>query len=358
MKPSMIQRKQTRKVMVGHVAIGGGEPVSVQSMTKTDTRNVRATVHQIRELESVGCDIVRVAVPDSEAAESLKEIIKQTSVPVVADVHFDHRLALKSIEAGADKLRINPGNIGDWKKVREVVVKATEYSIPIRIGVNAGSLETDLLEKYNGPTAEALVESAVRHVTFFGDLGFEDIVISLKASDVLMTIEAYRLISERVDYPLHIGLTEAGPVGIGSVRSAVGLGILLAEGSGDTLRVSLTGPPMEEMRVGYEILKSLHLREHGPFFISCPICGRCEVDLLPIVTEVEKRLETIEHPLTVAVMGCVVNGPGEARHADVGIAAGKGSGVLFRRGAVVRKVKENEFIEILMEEVKAFIRGD
>ena len=343
--------------MVGNVAVGGDEPITVQSMTKTDTRDVKATIHQIKELESVGCDIVRVAVPDNEAVESFKEIKKQITVPIIADIHFDYRLALKSIVAGADKLRINPGNIGDREKVKEIVLKAREHSVPIRIGVNAGSLEKDLLEKYNGPTAEALVESTMRHVTYFEELGFDDIVLSLKASDVLMTIDSYRLISEKVDYPLHIGITEAGPVGIGSVRSAVGLGILLAEGIGDTLRVSLTGHPSEEVRVGFEILKSLHLREHGPFLISCPICGRCEVDLLPIVTEIEGRLQGIQQPLTVAVMGCVVNGPGEARHADIGLAAGKGSGVLFRRGEVVRKVREEEFVNALMEEIEIYIQN-
>jgi (E)-4-hydroxy-3-methylbut-2-enyl-diphosphate synthase len=357
-KSASIQRKQTKKVMVGNVAIGGNELIRVQSMTKTDTRDIKATVNQINELESVGCDIGRVAVPDGQAVEALQEIRKHVSIPIVADIHFDYRLALKALEAGADKLRINPGNIGSRERVKEIVLTAKERHIPIRIGVNAGSLEKDVLERYNGPTSDAIVESTLRHVTYFEDLGFEDIVLSLKASDVLMTIEAYRLISERVDYPLHIGITEAGPVGIGSVRSAVGLGILLAEGIGDTLRVSLTGYPTEEVRVGYEILKSLHLRERGPFFISCPICGRCEVDLLPIVTDVEQRLQEMKQPLTVAVMGCVVNGPGEARHADVGIAAGKGTGVLFRRGEVVRKVKEEEFVNAFMEEVEAFIRGD
>jgi (E)-4-hydroxy-3-methylbut-2-enyl-diphosphate synthase len=340
------------------VAIGAGAPISIQSMTKTDTRDVMATAAQIQELVRCDCDIVRLAIPDLEAAEAFVEIRRQVSLPLVADVHFDYRLALKAAEYGADKLRINPGNIGSRERVKQVVLAAKERGIPIRIGVNAGSLEKDLLETFNGPSHEALVESALRHISQCEDLGFEDIVLSLKASDVPTTIDAYRLISERVDYPLHIGITEAGPPGIGSVRSAVGLGILLSEGIGDTLRVSLTGPPREEVAVGYEILKSLHLRDHGPFLISCPICGRCEVDLLPVVNEVEQRLREIKPPVQVAVMGCVVNGPGEARHADVGLAAGKGSGVLFRRGEIVRKVKESEFVTSLMKEVEAFIRGD
>ena len=351
-------RKETKKIKIGNIAIGGGSPISVQSMTKTDTSDVDATVTQIRELENAGCDIIRVAVPDDQAAEAFRKIQERISIPIVADIHFDYKLALKAVENGANKLRINPGNIGEKKRIREVVLAAKERSIPIRIGVNAGSLEKDLLEKYGGPAPEALVESAIRHIVYFEELGFSDIVLSLKASDVPTTVQAYRLVSERVDYPLHIGITEAGPPGIGSVRSAVGLGILLAEGIGDTLRVSLTGPSGEEVAAGYEILKSLHLREHGPFLISCPICGRCEVDLLPVVGDIEQRLRIIKTPVTVAVMGCVVNGPGEARHADVGLAAGKGSGVLFRGGEIVRKVKETEFVDVLMEEVEAFIRDD
>jgi (E)-4-hydroxy-3-methylbut-2-enyl-diphosphate synthase len=353
-----IQRKGTRVVRVGEVAIGGNEAISVQSMTKTDTRDVDATVRQIRELEKCGCDIVRLAVPDEEAVEALGKIRRQVTVPIVADIHFDYRLAVRAARNGADKLRINPGNIGNKEKVKQVVLSARERGIPIRIGVNAGSLEKDILATYGNPGPEALVESALRHVAFFEDLNCEDIVLSLKASDVPMTVDAYRLISEQVDYPLHIGITEAGPVGIGSIRSAVGLGILLAEGIGDTLRVSLTGDPTEEVLAGYEILKSLHLREHGPFLISCPVCGRCEVDLLSIVSEVAHRLQSITKPLKVAVMGCVVNGPGEARHADVGIAAGKGTGLLFCRGEVVRKINEDEFVDALMEEVESFLRRE
>ncbi|MFQ6093939.1 MAG: flavodoxin-dependent (E)-4-hydroxy-3-methylbut-2-enyl-diphosphate synthase [bacterium] len=355
MNVESIKRRETRKVTVGNVAIGGNEPISVQSMTKTDTRDVEATVAQIEELESVGCDIVRVALPDSQAAEALKEIKQRTSIPVVADIHFDYRLALKAVESGADKLRINPGNIGGREKVEQIASAAKERDLAIRIGVNAGSLERELLERYEGPGPEALVESALRHVAILEGVGFDDIVISLKASDVPLTVQAYRLMSKRVDYPLHIGVTEAGTVGSGSVRSAVGLGILLAEGIGDTLRVSLTGHPREEVRVGYGILRSLRLREYGPLLISCPICGRCEVDLQTIANEVEHRLQTIEQPITVAVMGCVVNGPGEARHADIGIAAGRGTGILFRRGEVVRKIKEEEFVDVLMSEVEAFI---
>jgi len=337
--------------MVGQVAIGGDAPVLVQSMTKTDTRDVDATVVQIETLQRAGCEIVRLAIPDEEAAEALGEIKRQTSIPIVADIHFDYRLALQAIACGADKLRINPGNIGGHDRVERVVAAARERGIPMRIGVNAGSLEKSFLERFGGPGSLALVESALGHVALLEQLDFHDIVLSMKASDVLTTIEAYRQISARVDYPLHIGITEAGPVRVGSIRSAVGLGILLAEGIGDTLRVSLTGDPREEIRVGYEILQALHLRDHGPYLVSCPMCGRCEVDLEPIVAEIERRLEAVREPLTIAVMGCVVNGPGEARHADFGIAAGKGSGVLFRKGKIVRKVKESEIVEALLGEI-------
>lgn len=333
--------------------MGGGAPVSVQSMTNTDTRDVEATVWQIERLQEAGCEIVRVAVPDHRAAAALSKIKKRISIPLVADIHFDYRLALMAIEAGVDKLRLNPGNIGAKWKVEEVARAAQDKGIPIRIGVNAGSLEKPLYRKYGGVTPEAMVESALNQVNVLERSGFGDIVISLKASDVLLTIEAYRLICQEVDYPLHLGISEAGPSGVGSIKSAVGIGALLAEGIGDTIRVSLTADPAEEVRVGYEILKALDLREAGPTIISCPTCGRMEIDLIPIVTEVERRIRGLKSPLKVAIMGCAVNGPGEAREADVGIAGGKGIGVLFRKGKVIRKVGEKEMVDVLIKEIES-----
>ena len=345
-------RKLTRQVAVRDIPIGGTNPISVQSMTNTDTCDVAATTQQIHQLEKAGCEIVRVAVPNEKAVTALPEIIKNISIPLIADIHFNYRLALASIAAGVHKLRINPGNIGGKERFLEVLRTAKERAIPMRIGVNAGSLESDLLKKYKGPRAEALIDSVMRHITFCRDNNYEDLVLSLKASDVATTIQAYRLISDRVDYPLHIGITEAGTRFTGSIKSAVGIGTLLAEGIGDTLRVSLTGNPVTEVQVGYEILRSLHLRERGITFISCPTCGRTEVDLVPIAEEVERRLIGIDKPLTVAIMGCAVNGPGEAKEADIGIACGKHSALLFKKGEVIEKIPEKDIITRLVREIE------
>ncbi|KAF0177647.1 MAG: (E)-4-hydroxy-3-methylbut-2-enyl-diphosphate synthase [Nitrospirae bacterium] len=348
----MIMRKATRQIMVGGVPVGGSAPVSVQSMTKTDTRNIAATVAQIKELESAGCEIIRLAVPDDDAAKALGAIRRRVGMPMIADIHFDYRLALEAIRQGIDGLRLNPGNIGAEWKVKEVVSAAKERSIPIRIGVNAGSLEKHLLDKYGHPNPESIVESAEGHIRILEDLGFRDIKVSLKASNVMMTVNAYRLFSSRHDYPLHIGVTETGPTFPGAVKSAVGLGILLAEGIGDTMRVSLTASPEEEVRTAYEILRAVGIRKRGAEIISCPTCGRCQVDLRPVVEEVARVLRSVDKPITVAVMGCVVNGPGEAREADFGIAAGKGMGLLFKKGEVIRKVPEEQMLEVLLELIK------
>ena len=342
-------RRQTRTVYVGPVAIGGKSPISVQSMTKTDTRDVDATVRQINSLASSGCEIVRLAVPDRQAAEALGAIRRAVAIPLIADIHFDWQLALEAIRQGVDGLRINPGNIGALRKVREVVSSARERSVPIRIGVNAGSLEKDLLRKYGHPTAQALVESAERHIRILEDMNFAAIKVSLKASGVMKTVEAYRLFSERYDYPLHVGISEAGPPFTGTIKSSVGLGILLSEGIGDTVRVSLTASPEEEVRVAYEILKSLGLRQRGPDIISCPTCGRCQIDLRPLAEQVEEALRSITRPVTVAVMGCRVNGPGEAREADYGVAGGSGKAVLFKKGKTVRTVKESDLLPALLD---------
>jgi (E)-4-hydroxy-3-methylbut-2-enyl-diphosphate synthase len=343
-------RRTTRKIQVGSVAVGGAAPVSVQSMCNTDTRNVAATSAQVEALATAGCEIVRCAVPDEAAAEALAPICKQSRIPMIADIHFDYRLALMSLEAGVDGLRLNPGNIGERWKVEEVVKACVDRSVPIRIGVNAGSLEKELLEKYGHPTAEAMVESALGHIRILEELNYQEIKVSLKSSDVRRTVAAYRLLSAQVDYPLHIGVTEAGTTWSGTIKSAVGLGALLYDGIGDTLRVSLTGDPVEEVRVGWEILKSLELRERGPVFISCPTCGRCQIDLIQIAEEVEQRLHDLPCKISIAVMGCVVNGPGEAREADLGIAGGKGQGLLFRKGEVIRKVPQDELADALVEE--------
>ncbi len=348
----MKAKKKTRKIKVGNVTIGGGAPVIVQSMTKTDTRDVSSTVAQIRKLQASGCEIVRVAVLNAEAAAAIKQITKRIKIPLIADIHFDHKLALASMENGADGLRINPGNIGSKAKVKEVVSAAKDRGVPIRIGVNAGSLEKDLLRKHKHPTARALVESAGRHIKILEDLKFRSIKVSLKASDVMKTVEAYRLFSRKYTYPLHIGISEAGPAFSGTVKSAVGLGILLSEGIGDTMRVSLTADPAEEVKVAYEILQSLHLRRERPELISCPTCGRCQVDLRGIVDRVERKMTKIKKPIKIAVMGCVVNGPGEAREADIGIAGGKGMGILFKQGKVVKTLKERELFSTLMREIK------
>ena len=350
-----MQRKITRQIHIGSIAIGGGAPVSVQSMTNTKTQDAEATVRQIEALASAGCDIVRLAVPDKEAAANIGAIKAQVKVPLVADIHFDYRLALVAIEQGIDALRLNPGNIGGADNVRRVAEAAKARGIPIRIGVNAGSLDKRLLEKHGGVTAEALVESALEHVRLLEEQDFHDMKISLKAHDVPLTLAAYRLMSERSDYPLHLGITEAGTVRSGIIKSAVGIGALLAEGIGDTLRVSLTGDPVVEVRVAREILKSLGLRDFGPTLISCPTCGRTAIDLASIAERVEERLSGIERPIHVAVMGCVVNGPGEARGADVGIAGGKGVGLVFRKGEVVRQVREEDLVEELFREIDAIL---
>ena len=352
----MIKRKMTRQISIGDVKIGGGAPISVQSMTNTKTTDTNATVAQIKALVDAGCDIVRVAVPDMSAAENIYNIKSQVDVPLVADIHFDYRLALKAIEQGIDALRINPGNIGDEERVKAVVEAAKIRNIPIRIGVNAGSLDKELLAKYGKVIAEALVESALEHIRILEKLNFYDIKISLKAHDVPLTLDAYRLMSETVDYPLHLGITEAGTVNTGIIKSAVGIGALLAEGIGDTFRISLTGDPVNEVKVANEILKALGLKEYGPTLISCPTCGRCNIDLPSIAEKVEQRLSGITKPIKVAVMGCVVNGPGEARDADIGIAGGKGEGLVFRKGEVINKVPEDKLVDALFEELDKLIK--
>jgi (E)-4-hydroxy-3-methylbut-2-enyl-diphosphate synthase len=350
---SVIKRRTTKQIKLGKVNVGGDAPITVQSMTKTDTCDVRATVHQIWSLEAAGCDIVRVAVPVRAAAEQLAEIKKKIRIPLVADIHFNYKLALIALEQGVDGLRLNPGNIGARRYVEEVVRLAAERETPIRIGVNAGSLEKDLLEKAGGPTVEGMVESGLRHIRILEDLNFSDIKISLKASDPLMMIEAYRMLADKVDYPFHLGVTEAGTPTVGTIKSAVGLGTLLAEGIGDTIRVSLAADPVEEVRVGAEILKSLGLKKEGLTFVACPSCGRADVDLVGLAKAVEERMVPYNNlNIHVAVMGCEVNGPGEARAADLGVAGGKGIGLLFKKGQVIRKVPEARIVDALMEEVQ------
>ena len=345
------QRKKTRQIHIGPVAIGGGAPISVQSMTNTKTADTEATLAQIRALAQAGCDIVRLAVPDMAAARNLGSILAASPVPLVADIHFDYKLALEAIAQGIHALRLNPGNIGGPEKVAAVAAAAKKAHIPIRIGVNAGSLDKRLLKKYGGVTAEALVASALEHVRLLEQEGFYDMKISLKAHDVPLTLAAYRLMSETVDYPLHLGITEAGTVNTGIIKSAVGIGALLAEGIGDTFRISLTGDPVVEVRVANEILKSLGLKEYGPTLVACPTCGRTSIDLPAIAAQVEEKLKDIEEPIEVAVMGCVVNGPGEARGADVGIAGGNGEGLIFRKGEIVRKVPEADLVNELFQEI-------
>ena len=349
-----MKRHATKSISVGNVRVGGDAPVSVQSMTKTDTRDVSATVDQIHLLEDAGCEIVRVAVPDNQAARALEAIKVRIGIPLIADIHFDHRLALAAIDGGVDGLRINPGNIGNAQKIAEVARNAFKRRIPIRIGVNAGSLEKDLLKKHGHPTAPALAESALRHIRLLEACDFNLIKVSLKASDVLSMVAAYRLMASKTNYPLHLGVTEAGPLVRGIVKSSLGIGLLLAEGIGDTIRVSLTAPPVEEVKAGQAILRALKLREFGPEIISCPTCGRCEVNIEAIVNELEIHLKTIKKPLTIAVMGCVVNGPGEAREADIGIALGKNSGVLFKKGQALGTVEPKNLVERLMEEIRSF----
>ncbi|MFI5358726.1 MAG: flavodoxin-dependent (E)-4-hydroxy-3-methylbut-2-enyl-diphosphate synthase [Halanaerobiales bacterium] len=344
-------RRKTRKVYYGNVAVGGGAPVTVQSMTNTKTADVEATVKQIRDLSAAGCEIIRVAVPDMEAAKKLGEIKEHIDIPLIADIHFDYRLALEAIEQGVDGLRLNPGNIGQAERVREIAHRAREAGIPIRVGVNSGSIEKGILAKYGGPTAEGMVESALNQIRILEENDFQDIVISLKATDVMMTIRAYELMAEKVDYPFHIGITEAGTIWSGTIKSAAGIGALLSRGIGDTIRVSLTGDPLEEVRVGWQILKSLRLRKRGAEIISCPTCGRTEIDLISLANQVEKMLEKYDKEITVAVMGCVVNGPGEAREADIGIAGGRGVGLIFRKGEIIKKVPEAKLLEELEKEI-------
>mgnify|MGYP000149474742 FL=1 len=345
-------RKQKRIVNIGGVKIGGDNPVAIQSMCNTDTRDVKATVNQIHELENAGCEIIRVAVPDMVAAKAVADIKKQIHIPLVVDIHFDYRLALECMKNGADKVRINPGNIGDRDRVKQVVEMAKEREIPIRIGVNGGSLERELLQKYGGVTADALVESAMGHVAILDELNFNNVVVSIKISDVPKMLCAYRKFNEISDIPLHIGVTESGTLKGGTVKSAVGIGALLAEGIGDTMRVSLTANPVEEIYVAYDIQKVLGMRKTGAEIVSCPTCGRTQLDLISIANEVEKRAANIDKPIKIAVMGCAVNGPGEAREADIGIAGGKGEGLIFKKGEIIKKVPQDSLVDELMKEIE------
>lgn len=347
-----MKRTETKTIQIGNLKMGGGNPVVIQSMCNTDTRDIAATVAQIHALEQAGCELVRVAVPDMQAAEAVGEIRKQIHIPLVADIHFDYRLALKVMELGIDKVRINPGNIGEESRIQQVVEMAKQKNIPIRIGVNSGSLEKDLVEKYGGVTPQGLVESALRHVKILEKYDFHNIVVSIKASDVPFSIEAYHILAEHIPYPIHVGITEAGTLYSGTIKSAVGIGAILAMGIGDTLRVSLTGDPVEEIKAAKEILKNLGLRKFGIEMISCPTCGRTQIDLISIANEVEKRCAAYQKDIKVAVMGCVVNGPGEAKEADIGIAGGNGVGILFKKGELIRKVDENQLVEALMEEIE------
>ena len=344
-------RMQTKEVKIGSVTIGGTHPVAIQSMTNTKTEDVAATVEQILRLEAAGCEIVRCTVPTMEAAKALKEIKKQIHIPFVADIHFDYKMAIAAIENGADKIRINPGNIGSEERVRAVVEKAKEYGVPIRIGVNSGSLEKPLLEKYGGVTAEGIVESALDKVHMIESMGYDNLVVSIKSSDVLMCVKAHELIAKQCPYPLHVGITESGTIYSGNIKSSVGLGIILHEGIGNTIRVSLTGDPVEEIRSAKLILKTLGLRKGGIEVVSCPTCGRTQIDLIGLANEVEKMVQEFPLDIKVAVMGCVVNGPGEAKEADLGIAGGIGEGLLIKKGEIVRKVKEEELLETLRQEL-------
>src|SRR3990167_8734767 len=351
----MIIRRKTRRIRLGTLTVGGDAPITVQSMTKTDTRDVAATLLEIWSLEAAGCDVVRCAVPVREAAEKLGEIKRQIRIPLVADIHFNYKLALLALEQGVDGLRLNPGNIGGTRFVQEVVNAAKDKKIPIRIGVNAGSLEKDLLAKHNGPTPEGMVESALRHIRILEDCGYPEMKVSLKASDPLMMIEAYRMLADQVEYPFHLGVTEAGTPGVGTIKSAVGIATLLAEGIGDTIRVSLSSDPTEEVRVGIDILKALGLRQGGLTFVACPSCGRADVDLVSLARQVEEEFRGLDEEIHIAVMGCEVNGPGEARAADIGVAGGKGIGLIFRNGEVIRKVAEAEIVQTMREEVERFL---
>lgn len=348
----LTKRKNTRQIHVGDVKVGGLAPIAVQSMTNTYTQDVAATVSQINRLEQAGCELVRVAVPDQKAAASIASIKQKISIPLIADIHFDYRLAISSARAGADGLRINPGNIGSVKKVKAIVDCAKSFNIPIRIGVNAGSLEKDILKKYDGASSEAMVESALRHIELLSSFGFYEIKISIKSSDVCRTIDAYRLLSPKTEFPLHVGITAAGGLYSGIVKSSIGIGMLLTEGIGDTIRVSLTRDPVEEVRVGFDILKALNIRRHGPEIISCPTCGRCKINLFDIVECVEKALLLNPMPIKLAIMGCIVNGPGEAKEADIGVAGGDGTGILFKKGEVIKKFPEEKLVDVLLEEIE------
>lgn len=347
-----INRKQTRKVMCGNIEIGGDAPITVQSMTNTFTKDIKSTVSQILALEEVGCEIIRVAVADMEDAEAIKEIKKQIHIPVVADIHFDYRLAIKSIESGIDKLRINPGNIGSIDRVQKVVEAAKPREIPIRIGVNVGSIHKAILEKYNGqPTAQGMVESALEHVKILEDLDYNNIVISLKGTDIKMTVDAYKIMSQKVNYPLHVGITHSGTLFDGSIRSSIGVGSLLLDGIGDTMRISLTDDPREEVKVAKEILKSLGLRNFGINYITCPTCGRTKINIIELSKQIQEGLKNVNKPVTVAIMGCAVNGPGEARQSDIGIAGGIGEALLFKKGTIIRKIKEEDIVKTLIQEI-------
>ena len=347
-----VDRRKSSKVMVGDLQIGDGADITVQSMTNTFTKDVKSTVNQILALEEAGCEIIRVAVADKEDAEAIKEIKKQIHIPLVADIHFDYRLAIQSIENGIDKLRINPGNIGSHDRVKMVVEQAKPRNIPIRIGVNVGSIHKEILKKYNGlPTSEGMVESALEHVRILEDLDYGNIVISMKGTDIKMTIDAYKNMAKKVNYPLHLGITHAGTLFGGSIRSAIGVGSLLADGIGDTLRISLTDDPREEVKVAREILKSLNLRDFGINYITCPTCGRCKIQLIELSKKIQEGLKDVQKPITLAIMGCAVNGPGEARQADIGIAGGIGEALLFKKGQIIGKIKEEDIVERLLEEI-------
>ncbi len=347
-----MERRNSKQVQIADLKIGASAPISVQSMTNTDTRDAEATVKQIKRLEKAGCELVRIAIPDQEAVENIEAIKAAINIPLVADIHFDYKLALAAMKRNIDGLRINPGNIGNTKEVKEIAEMANKKDIPIRVGVNAGSLEKKLLEKYGQPTAEAMVESALKQIELLEKFNFRDIIISLKASEVQLTLSAYRLMADKVEYPFHVGITEAGTVKSGKIKSAVGIGAVLAQGLGDTIRVSLTGDPVEEVKVGFEILKSLGLREYGIEIISCPTCGRCEIDLVEIANQVETKLENVDKQIQVAIMGCIVNGPGEAKGADIGIAGGKNQGLIFKDGEVLKKVAANKLFDELLAEIE------
>lgn len=345
-------RRESIKIKIGNIFIGGDSPITIQSMTNTDTRDIIKTLKQINELENSGCEIIRTAVPDMEAAMALKKIKEGINIPLVADIHFDYKLALESIKSGVDGLRINPGNIGSELKIKEVVAAAKEYAIPIRIGVNTGSLEKDILERYGAPTPEALVESALRHVSILEKYNFFDIVISVKSSNVQDNIKSYKLLAENTKYPLHLGVTEAGTIFSGTIKSSIGIGALLSDGIGDTIRVSLTDSPLEEIKVGKEILKACGLRNFGVEIVACPTCGRTNINLIELAKKAEEILVKIHKPIKVAIMGCAVNGPGEAREADIGIAGGIGEGLIFKKGKILRKVPEEKLLDELIKEVE------